>query len=93
MLPTRSREFFERGRGGQIEKLFRMQSEYMAVVEDVIAPMRRQGLMDAAYDKVLLRLGGFPMPLRLLSPYDSFPEEVFEECRHILQDRYADWMG
>ncbi len=52
--------------------------------------MRRRTMMDGAYDKVLKRLGGVPMPLRLLSPYDSFPEEIYEECRRIL-DSYPGW--
>jgi hypothetical protein len=54
------------------------------MVEAVIAPMRRTPLMDGAYDKVIMRLGGVDMPLRLLSPYESFSEEMYEECRAIL---------
>ncbi len=46
--------------------------------------------MDGAYDKMWVRLGGVPMPLRLLSPYESFPEDVLDQCRQIL-DRYRDW--
>ena len=62
------------------------------MVEAVIAPMRRHPLMDGAYDKVLMRLGGVDMPLRLLSPYESFSEEVFEECRAILHSKFAHWL-
>jgi dihydrodipicolinate synthase/N-acetylneuraminate lyase len=93
MIPTRTREFFEYGRAGQIENVFRMHRDYMTVVNDVLAPMRRRELIDGAYDKVLARLGGLRMPLRLLSPYESFPEETFEECRRILHEKYADWIG
>ena len=92
MLPTRTKQFFEYGITGQIEKLFRFQKDYLTVVEDVIAPMRRQALMDGAYDKVLVRLGGLDMPLRLLSPYETFSEEVYEECRQILHAKYSDWL-
>lgn len=63
------------------------------MVEDVLAPTRGQSRMDGAYDKLMARLGGLEMPLRLLSPYESFSEEVFQECRHILHEKYADWMG
>lgn len=90
MLPAKTRELFEYGRTGQIEKLFRLHAEYVRVAEAVLAPMRRRAMVDGAYDKVLKRLGGVPMPLRLLSPYDSFPEEVHAECRRIL-DAYPDW--
>ncbi len=92
MIPSRTKQFFEYGTSGQIEKLFRFQKDYLTVVEDVIAPMRRQALMDGAYDKVLVRLGGVEMPLRLLSPYDTFSEEVYEECRQILHSKYSDWL-
>jgi dihydrodipicolinate synthase/N-acetylneuraminate lyase len=90
MLPAKTRELFEYGRTGQVEKLFRLHAEYIRVAEAVLAPMRRCEMMDGAYDKVLKRLGGVPMPLRLLSPYDCFSEQVYEECRRIL-DTYPDW--
>lgn len=93
MLPSKTRELFEYGRTRQFDKLFPFQRDYLNVVEDVIAPMRRTPLMDGAYDKVLVRLGGVEMPLRLLSPYESFGEEVYEQCRRILYEKYADWIG
>ena len=32
------------------------------------------------------------MPLRLLSPYQSFSEDVYEECRRILTEKYGHWL-
>ncbi len=93
MFPKATHRFFEYGRAKQWDKLFPYQAEYLTAVEAVIAPMRRQGLMDGAYDKALVRLGGLPMPLRLLSPYDTFSEEVFQECHRILHEKYADWLA
>jgi dihydrodipicolinate synthase/N-acetylneuraminate lyase len=93
MFPARSKDLYEYGRTGQIERLFRFQKEYLDAVEDVIAPLRRRALIDGAYDKVLVRLGGIDMPLRLLSPYEGFSEDVFEECRRILHSRYSTWLG
>ncbi len=93
LFPKQTHRLFEYALSKQWDKLFPFQAEYLRVVEDVIAPMRRQGLMDGAYDKALVRLGGVPMPLRLLSPYDTFSEEVFEECRGILHAKYADWLA
>jgi dihydrodipicolinate synthase/N-acetylneuraminate lyase len=90
MLPAKTWELFEYGRTGQVEKLFRLHAEYVRVAEAVLAPMRRSPKIDGAYDKVLKRLGGAAMPLRLLSPYDSFSEEIYQECRDIL-DNYPDW--
>ena len=92
MFPSRSKEFYEYGRTGQIEKLFRMQKEYLSITDRILAPMLRKELMDGAYDKLLVRLGGLPMPLRLLSPYESLTEDVYEECHRILQE-YPDWIG
>jgi dihydrodipicolinate synthase/N-acetylneuraminate lyase len=84
MRPEPAKKLFQYGRIRDVANLFQFQKEYLEMVEAVIAPMRRTPLMDGAYDKVLMRLGGVEMPLRLLSPYESFSEEVYEECRAIL---------
>src|SRR5258708_2471001 len=94
MVPRKTEEFFEYGVTGQVEKLFRLQKDYLAVVHDVIAPMLRTPLIDGAYDKALVRLGGLEsMPLRLLSPYESVSEEIYQECKQILHEKYPDWLG
>jgi dihydrodipicolinate synthase/N-acetylneuraminate lyase len=93
MLPEPAKQLFEYGRTRQTGRLFEFQKEYLEMVEQVIAPLRRQPLMDGAYDKVLVRLGGVEMPLRLLSPYESFSEETFEECRGILHSKFAKWLA
>ena len=93
MLPSKTREFFEYGRTRRFDKLFPFQRDYLTVIEDVLAPMRSTPLIDGAYDKVLVRLGGVNMPLRLLSPYESFSEEVYQECHRILHEKYADWLS
>jgi dihydrodipicolinate synthase/N-acetylneuraminate lyase len=93
LFPAATQRLFEYGRTRQWDKLFPFQAEYLNVVEDVIAPLRRRTLIDGAYDKALVRLSGIPMPLRLLSPYEGFPEEIFQECNAILQEKYADWLA
>ena len=93
LFPRATHELFEYGRTRQWDKLFPYQAEYLRAVEDVIAPLRRQSLIDGAYDKALVRLAGVPLPLRLLSPYESFSEEVFAECQRILHEKYAHWLG
>jgi dihydrodipicolinate synthase/N-acetylneuraminate lyase len=92
MLPKAAKQLFEYGRTGDIAALFRFQKDYLEMAEQVIAPMRRYPLMDGAYDKVIMKLGGVDIPLRLLSPYESFSEEVFEECRAILRSRFPHWL-
>ena len=62
------------------------------VVNDVSAPVRKYERIYGAYDKLWVRLGGLPMPLRLLSPYESLPEHTYDECRRILEEKYPDWL-
>ncbi len=92
MFPRQTHTLFEYARSRQWDKLFAYQAEYLRAVEDVIAPLRRHALIDGAYDKALVRLAGVPMPLRLLSPYEGFSEEVFAECQSILREKYAHWV-
>jgi len=93
MAPRKTQELFGYARAKRWDKLFTFQRDYLLMVEDVIAPMRWQTLIDGAYDKLLARLGGVEMPLRLLPPYQGFSEEVFQECHRILHEKYADWLG
>lgn len=92
MLPSKTKEFFEAGRKQQIEKLFTLQAEYLSAVGEIQRPIQGTDRMDGAYDKMWVRLSGLPMPLRLLSPYQSFSEEVLEQCSRILMERYSEWM-
>jgi dihydrodipicolinate synthase/N-acetylneuraminate lyase len=93
MVPSKTRELFEYGRTCQFDKAFSMLADYLRMVGDVLRPTAGDGRIDGAYDKLLVRLGGLDMPLRLLSPYQSFPEEVFKECQRVLHDSYAVWLG
>jgi dihydrodipicolinate synthase/N-acetylneuraminate lyase len=94
MIPRKTREFFEYGVNGQVEKLFRCQKAYLDMAFEVIAPMLRTTLIDGAYDKAIVRLGGLEsMPLRLLSPYECTTEETYQECKRILHEKYGDWLG
>ncbi|MCX6625008.1 MAG: dihydrodipicolinate synthase family protein [Acidobacteria bacterium] len=90
VIPGPTFRLFRHVVAGEWEQAFLLHKEYMAAMCDVLAPMMRTGVwMDGAYDKVLARLGGMEMPLRLLSPYSSFSEEVVAECRNVLVTQYA----
>ncbi len=93
LFPKRTQTMFDYGVTKQWDKLFAYQAEYLKGVEEVIAPLRRQTLMDGAYDKTLVKLAGVPMTLRLLSPYQGFSEETYEECRRILHEKYKHWLS
>ncbi len=90
MLPVRTRELFDYGRSGQVDQLFRLHAIYVRVAEAILAPLLGREMMDGAYDKVLKRLAGVPMPLSLLSPYEGFTEEDYQACRRILES-YREW--
>lgn len=92
MYPARTRELFELGRTGQREALFRLHGELMAVDRKILGPVRGLGLMDGAYDKLRVRLGGdADFPLRLLSPYATFSEEQYGLCAGVAAE-YGEWM-
>src|SRR5215831_9980455 len=94
MIPRKTKELFEYGVTGQVEKLFCCQKVYLEMAFEVIGPMLRTTLIDGAYDKAIVRLGGLEsMPLRLLSPYESTTEETYQECIRILHEKYRDWLG
>ncbi|MBM3726692.1 MAG: dihydrodipicolinate synthase family protein [Acidobacteria bacterium] len=95
LAPAKTQEFYRLCTVGDLGQALTFQKKYLEMTHEVLAPMFRQGpLMDGAYDKALVRLGGLEeMPLRLLSPYEGLTEEVFAECRAILHERYKDWLG
>lgn len=92
MYPSHVRQLYEYGREGNYEALFRLQRELTAIDREILSPVRGLGLMDGAYDKLRLRLGGMPdFPLRLLSPYATFTEEQYRSCADIAH-HHAAWM-
>ena len=61
---------------------------------DVLGQVRDDEHIDGAYDKMLVRLGGLEeMPLRLLSPYQGFTEEQYQQCKAALHEQYPDWVA
>ena len=93
LFPSMTLKLFEFAKTKQVEPLFALQRDYLSAVWTTIAAMMKKEHIDGAYDKALMRLGGFPMPLRLLSPYESITEEVYQECRQILEANFSSWVG
>ena len=93
LFPTKTKWMFELACAGKIEELFRFQAEYLQAVYTIIEPMIKTSMMDGAYDKMVFRLGGGEMPLRLLSPYQGFDERTYLECKSILDANYSSWLG
>jgi len=93
LFPDRTLEFFEYGRSRQFDKLLPLWVRYLDVIDDFLAPARGRNLIDGAYDKMIVRLADGAFPTRLLSPYESFSEEVFQACRKRLAENHPDWMA
>ena len=93
MSPHKTNALFEAGITGQIAELFKLQKEFHSMMMDVLGPVLREGRIDGAYDKMLVRLGGLEeMPLRLLSPYQGFTEEQYQACKCVLHEQYPDFV-
>ena len=94
LFPTKTKEYFDYGVTGQLDKLLHMQVQYLSVGSTFFGPAGN-GLsrIDGAYDKMIVRASGIDMPLRLLSPYEGFDEETFEACVKALRDKHSDWLG
>ena len=92
MIPKRTHEFFRYGVEGDLKNLFRIHARIMLMVDDVVAAAGDQAAIDGAYDKMIVRAAGIDMPLRLLSPYHCFSDEVFEAFVKRVKDNHGDWM-
>jgi dihydrodipicolinate synthase/N-acetylneuraminate lyase len=92
LFPQASKKLFDLGRSKDFSQLFHFQMKYLENVDKVIAPLVAHNRMDGAYDKALARLSGFPMPLKLLSPYEGIPEESFLESKKRLSELDSVWL-
>jgi len=89
---TMARRYFEAGRNGQREEVFELARQYAELSERLFAPMGGQVLTDGAYDKIIARVVDHDIPMRLLSPYEAFTEDVCAECEKIFRRHYSDWV-
>lgn len=93
MSPYKIKALFEAGRTGQWAEAFKLQREFHDMLIGVFGPALAEERIDGAYDKMLVRLGGFEeMPLRLLSPYQCFTEEQYQAHKRTLHERFPDFL-
>lgn len=92
LFPRRTQEYFQYGQTRQFDKLFPMFREHMEFIEDFIKATAGKDLIDGAYDKMLVRLGGMDFPPRLLSPYEWFSEDVFHSCQKVIREKWSKWL-
>ena len=93
LFPSKCKMYFECGRDGQFDKLFKLQVEFKQVTEAFFDPARGVARIDGAWDKMIVRASGIEMPLRLLPPYQGVDSESYEECLENLKARYPEWIA
>jgi hypothetical protein len=88
------KQFFDAAINGREREFSEFCQQFAIMVEDLLLSVGGGvSRIDGAYDKMIVRLGGFEqMPLRLLSPYHYFTEEDFQTSKGILHERYPDWV-
>ena len=92
--PTKTWQLYEAGRAGNTAECFRIAQEFMDVWTEAFSPTDyRTDPIDPVWDKMLAKLAGLDIPLRLLSPYRCYPDEVYEQVKRILIEKYPEWLG
>ena len=89
LFPRTTWEFFEAGRQGDLETLFRITRLLRDVGEELFAGCERE-MIDGAYDKTFLWLRNPDFSTRLLPPYLGMSEEESQTIRTIFEERFAD---
>jgi dihydrodipicolinate synthase/N-acetylneuraminate lyase len=94
LSPRMTWRLFEAGRTRSVGELFELQHAFTRLGLDLWGAVPAGPHMDGAYDKMLVKLGMLPdFPLRLLSPYIGFDDDVYRTLRAILEERYPDWLS
>ena len=92
MIPHRTKAYFAAGVRGDVDRLFRLHHDLLRFQQDIIEPLVAESRIDGAYDKALVKMGGFDaMPLRLLSPYQGLSDAHYEYVHSLFRDLYPDW--
>jgi dihydrodipicolinate synthase/N-acetylneuraminate lyase len=88
---TTGRAYFQAGREGNVTLLMEMQRELSRLTEDLMALVGDSAHIDGAFDKLFCRLHDRRFPLRMLPPYTSVSDELFERFAAALQEKYPRW--
>jgi dihydrodipicolinate synthase/N-acetylneuraminate lyase len=73
LAPELTHQYFEAGVARDAAQLLELHHDFEQIRDQAIGPVIGHGRVDGAYDKLILRLGGFEaMPLNMMSPYQGF---------------------
>ena len=90
--PTLGQRYFRAGYERDFALLVEMQQELSDIALDLKNVVADSAHMDGAFDKMFCRLHDSEFPLRLLPPYASIGEEVFQRYASQLTGRPPRWM-
>jgi dihydrodipicolinate synthase/N-acetylneuraminate lyase len=83
--------YFNAGAEGDIETTIKLDKE-LAAIRDYFIRIAGPGKIDGAYDKVFSKLLIPSFPLRLLPPYFTVEDQVFEDYKKFLELNYPKWI-
>ena len=89
LFPETTWKFFEAGRQGDLEELFRITRLFSDVGNTLFAHCPRT-MIDGAYDKTYLWLRNPAFSNRLLPPYQGLTAEESAACRAVFEQRFAE---
>jgi len=85
-------QYFRAGQERDFDVLASMQQELADIAADLGSVVAGGAHMDGAFDKMFCHLHDPEFPLRLLPPYDSVSEEVFQRYAAQLAAKHSHWM-
>ncbi len=83
--------YFQAGQERNVSLLTEMQQELTRMTEDMKRLVGKTVHMDGAFDKMFCRVHDPEFPLRLLPPYASIGEEIFQQFKKLLFTVYPHW--
>jgi hypothetical protein len=92
MNPALARAYFEAGLRRDAETLGRYASELQTITTRLLQIAGPEVQMDGAYDKVFSKILDPRFSLRLLPPYNSYPEDAFRAFRSFVAENFPHWL-
>lgn len=91
LLPHPTQVLFDLGRNKRWDCLMPHWKQYMDVIYAFLRALQGESRIDGAYDKMIVRLAGVSMPLRLLSPYFGYTLQDLDRCRDAMRRTAPHW--
>ena len=93
LTPEKIKKYFNYGKNKEYEELFKLQLEISLVIKSFLNSASEFKAMDGAYDKMFKKASGIDMPLKLLSPYETIPLDVYNKSFENLKSEYGEWLS